>query len=88
MGRKNGAKNGEHFFDAKALGPVLEDQLSPLSIPLNRLQRHNLIRCFSAEGRYRRRLFRLQLEREWETQVAPAFDQENDLPGAEAMLDE
>jgi hypothetical protein len=30
----------------------------------------------------------LTLQREWESQVAPAYDQENECPGAEALVDE
>jgi hypothetical protein len=69
--------------DALILGPVV---MPP--IPLNRLQRHNLVKRFHAEGRYRRRVFKAQLDCEWESKIAPAFDQENDLPNEEALMDE
>ncbi len=60
----------------------------PPSVPMTRTQRHNLLRCFTAEGRFRRRLFREQLNREWETHIAPSFDQENDVPGDGELMDE
>jgi hypothetical protein len=59
-----------------------------MDIPLNRLQRINLLRRFNAEGRHRRRLLRLELEREWDAEIAPAYDQENDIPGGDRLLDE
>jgi hypothetical protein len=46
------------------------------------------VKRFNAEARYRRRIFKAQLEREWESNVAPAFDQENDLPNEVALMDE
>jgi hypothetical protein len=33
-------------------------------------------------------LYRRQLQHEWESEIAPAFDQENDRPNEEAMMDE
>jgi hypothetical protein len=68
---------------ALILGPVVNPR-----IPLNRLQRHNLMKRFNAEGRYRRRLYKAQLEREWDSHIAPAFDQENDRPNEIALMDE
>ena len=32
---------------------------------------------FNAEGRYQRRLFRERTQQEWESTIAPVFDQEN-----------
>jgi hypothetical protein len=52
--------------DALILGPVV----SP-AIPLNRVHCHNLVRRFNAEARHRRRIFKAQLERDWESNVAP-----------------
>jgi hypothetical protein len=67
--------------------PVVGAMTAPPSVPMTRAQRHNLLRCFTAEGRHRRKLFREQLNQEWESHIAPAFDQENDVPG-QALMDE
>jgi hypothetical protein len=73
---------------AVILGPVGPDPVVGPPIRLNRLQRHNLVRRFNAEARHRRKLHKRQLLQEWESEVAPAFDQENGLPNDEAMMDE
>jgi hypothetical protein len=52
--------------DALILGPVEGDNTFRPPIPLNRLQRHNLLKRFNAEARHRRRMFKLKLERDWE----------------------
>jgi hypothetical protein len=70
------------------LGPVGADPAVGPPIRLTRLQRHNLVRRFNAESRYQRRLYKHQLQREWDSEIAPAFDQENDRPNEEAMMNE
>jgi hypothetical protein len=59
-----------------------------LSAPLTRLQTQQMVKRFRAEGKSRRRQFKKDLRWEWENQVAPAFDQENDKPGADILIDE
>ncbi len=68
--------------------PGAAEQNDLPTIPLTRLQRHNLLLRFTAEGRHRRKLYRLALEREWNSIIAPAYDQENDIPGTDALGDE
>jgi hypothetical protein len=75
-------------LNAGILGPVGNDPVLAPPVRLNRLQRHNLVRRFNAEARHRRRLYRKELQREWESEYAPAFDQENDRPNEEEMMDE
>jgi hypothetical protein len=33
-------------------------------------------------------MYRAQLEREWDAQIAPVYDQENDTPDGDALVDE
>jgi hypothetical protein len=47
-----------------------------------------MMRRFKAEGRRRRHSFKLELQQEWESQVAPRFDQENDVPDGAELMDE
>jgi hypothetical protein len=56
--------------------------------PLNKQQQRLMVKRFNAESRRRRRLFKKELQRDWESQVAPAFDQENGNPAADSLLDE
>ncbi len=71
------------------LGPECADekQAGPPA-PLNSHQRRQMIKRFNTESRRRRRLFKKELQRDWESQVAPAFDQENGNPEADTLLDE
>jgi hypothetical protein len=57
-------------------------------VPLTKTQRRMMVRRFGKEGRSRRRAFKLALQRDWESHVAPAYDQENDRPGAEPLVEE
>ena len=70
------------------LGPVMELAGERLLVPIDKQQRTLLLRKFIAEGRYRRRMYRSELEREWESQIAPSYDQENDFSGSEVLVDE
>ena len=54
--------------------------------PLTKQQTRQMLKQFHAEGRRRRRMFRKELQRDWESQVSPAFDQENDHPDAKWNL--
>jgi hypothetical protein len=68
------------------LGPVGGGDQPP--VRLTPVLRRDLVRRFKAEGRRRRQAFRMELQREWESQVAPRFDQENDNPDGAALMDE
>ncbi len=59
------------------LGPVGTDRPPG---PLSKQDSRMMLRRFITEGRYQRRKFRTALNRDWESNVAPAFDQENDNP--------
>jgi hypothetical protein len=78
--------------DMTILGPVLMAENDHRDdrpfIPLTTVQRRLLMKRFNAEGKRRRRLFRIQLIQEWESTVAPAYDQENADPKGETMVDE
>jgi hypothetical protein len=54
--------------------------------PLTKQQTRQMLKQFHAEGCRRRRMFRKELQRDWESQVSPAFDQENDHPDAKWNL--
>jgi hypothetical protein len=74
------------------LGPVgtektVDEEKTP-SIPLTRRQRRLLIKRFQAESRHRRRQFKKDLIRNWESKVAPSYDQENGNPDAPDLMDE
>jgi hypothetical protein len=91
-----GENNGEHgamasstvFNDAPLPLPPILELPNTASIPLNRLQRHNLLKRFNAEGRHLRRVHRAELEREWDEIIAPAFDQENDVSDGAMLVEE
>ena len=87
---------GEAIPDALVLLSVPEESevlmLGPVGIdlppgPLSKDARR-VMRRFKAEGRYQRRKFRAALERDWESNVAPAFDQENDHPDKKYLVGE
>ncbi len=76
--------------DVLILGPDIEDptgRASP-SAPLTPVERKHLVTLFKKENRQKRRQFKRNLHREWESQVAPAFDQENDKPDAPMLMEE
>jgi hypothetical protein len=70
------------------LGPVLENASDTPVIPLTSTQKRMSRQRFRAEGRRRRRLFRIHLQQEWSSQVGPFYDQENGDPQAEVLMDE
>jgi hypothetical protein len=69
------------------LGPVGDDVQAYPPTPLTKQQKRQMLKQCHAEGRRRRRMFRKELQRDWESQVAPAFDQENDHPDVK-LIDE
>jgi hypothetical protein len=72
------------------LAPVGPDIVSGdrVSVPLTREQKRMMMKRFNVEGRIRRRALRIQLTRDWEMNVAPALDHENDHPDTEVLMDE
>ncbi len=68
------------------LGPVGGEEQPP--VRLTKPLRRTFMRRFTTEGRHRRQQFRVQLQREWESQVAPRYDQEDDDPDGAKLLDE
>jgi hypothetical protein len=70
--------------DDLILGPVAADPIPPTldsmvppPVPLTQNDRRDLLLRFNLEGRLQRRLFRAASLKEWETVIAPTFDQEN-----------
>ena len=55
--------------------------------PLSKSDKRMMVRRFKTEGRFQRRKFWAALKRDWELNVAPAFDQENDHPD-KVLVDE
>jgi hypothetical protein len=70
------------------VAPGPGDAVGYSHVPLTKPQRRMMVKRFRAEGRHRRMTFKWALQREWEAEVAPAYNQENDRPGAEALMDE
>jgi hypothetical protein len=74
--------------DTTTLGTVMDNEADTPVIPLTSTQLRLMKQRFRAEGRRRRRLFRIKLQQEWSSQVGPSYDQENGDPQAEALMDE
>ncbi len=81
---------GEDLTRSSASGenPLDEKSDDPFPPPLTRRQTRQMIKRFQAESRRRRRQFKADLQRDWDSQVAPTFDQENDNPDAATLIDE
>jgi hypothetical protein len=76
--------------DVLMLGPVIEDMErgDPPSAFLTKHEKRRLVRRFKTESRHKRRQFKHNLQREWESQVAPVYDQENDNPDGAPLMEE
>jgi hypothetical protein len=74
--------------DTTTFGTVMDNEADTPVIPLTSTQVRMMKQRFRAEGRRRRRLFRIKLQQEWSSQVGPSYDQENGDPQAEALMDE